>query len=285
MATTREIKRRIISVQNTRKITKAMEMVSSVKMRKARAQILAAKPYADKLTYIASNLRGSVSATLSPLLKSGEEKKIRLVVVSADKGLCGGFNANVIKLAQKFISEHQAQEVTVTVLGKKAVDFMTRRKSVQVAAKHAGIFFHPNYAEVCAIGRTLLDSFLAREVDAIYVVYNAFRNAASARPTLEKLLPVPELPKDSSKHVDYIFEPPAEETVDLLLRKYFIYQIWRIAIESYAAEQAARISAMNAASKNAIEMIDRLTLFYNKARQASITKELLEIVSGADALK
>jgi F-type H+-transporting ATPase subunit gamma len=285
MPTTREIKRRIGSIHNTQKITKAMEMVSSVKLRKARAQILNARPYAEKLAAMAQHLRNSYAHSMSPLLAPREVKKIGLILVSSDKGLCGGFNANVAKKAFEFIRENSGKQIFLTLVGKKVTESF-KRKNFPIVDKYTDIFFKPNYSSASTIGQKLLSDFLAGEVDEVDIIYNEFKSAVSQKTRIEKLLPVP--PIDSGSHAikaDYIFEPEGKECLEALLSNYFMYQIWRILLESYASEQGARMAAMNGATKNAGELIDKFTLFYNKARQASITKELLEVVSGAESLR
>ncbi len=285
MATTREIKRRIVSVKNTQKITKAMEMVSSVKLRKARAQITAARPYAEKLAEMAAHMRESLTGTASQLLSDRPLKNIGLVVLTSDKGMCGGFNSNSIRKAIAFIKESEAAPVRITTIGKKGTDFFSRRK-IPLQSSYNDVFFKPAYAMAESIGSKLLHAFLAGEIDCVYVAYNEFKSVGSSRVCLEKLLPVPAL--DAKTHqtkTDYLFEPQPEECIDVLLSRYFTGQLWRIILESFASEQSSRMTAMHGATKNAGELIEKLTLYYNKARQSAITKELLEVVSGAEALK
>jgi F-type H+-transporting ATPase subunit gamma len=284
MPTPREIKRRISSIRNTQKITKAMEMVSSVKLRKARAQILNTRPYAEKLSEIAVHLRNSFANSRSPMLASRPVKKIGLVVVSSDKGLCGGFNSNVVKKAMEFIRGAADKEVCLTLIGKKAVETFKRRK-FPVVDKYSDVFFKPNYPDASKIGEKILSDFLSGAVDEVNVIYNEFKSSVSQKTKLERLLPVPDIATEKTTRTDYIFEPEGPECLDVLLSRYFIFQIWRVILESYAGEQGARMAAMNGATKNAGELIEKFTLYYNKARQASITKELLEVVSGAESLR
>lgn len=285
MPSPREIKRRIGSIKNTQKITKAMEMVSSVKLRKARLQVLNARPYAEKLSEIAAKLHGSVNSSMSPLLATREVKKIGLVLISSDKGLCGGFNSNVIKKAIEFFRENDGKEIVLTLVGKKVAESFKRR-GFPIANAYTDVFFKPQYLHATTIGGKLLDDFLAKKVDEVIIIYNEFKSAVSQKVRLEKLLPVP--PVKSEKHAAtgaYLFEPEGQECLDDLLLKNFYSQIWRSILESFAGEQGARMAAMNGATKNAGELINKFTLFYNKARQASITKELLEVVSGAESLR
>jgi F-type H+-transporting ATPase subunit gamma len=283
MATPREIKQRVVSVKNTQKITRAMEMVASVKMRKARNAIFSARPYAEKLTEIAMHLRASVAGSMSPFLVERPEKKIGIIVVGSDKGLCGGFNSNVVRKTLTTIREKNGVEVVLTLLGKKVVDNFKHRKCT-VSDRYPDIFFLPRYADAMTVAQKALEGFLDGTLDAVYVVYNEFKSAGVQKTVLERFLPVP-APDATLKKIDYLFEPDPEKTFDQLLPKYFKFQIWRVFLESYASEQGARMAAMSSATKNAGELIDKLTLFYNKARQAAITKELLEVVSGAEALK
>jgi len=284
MPTPREIKRRISSIRNTQKITKAMEMVSSVKLRRARAQILNTRPYAEKLSEIAVHLRNSFVHSQSPMLVTRPVKKTGLVVVSSDKGLCGGFNSNVVKKAMEFIRGSAGKEVCLTLIGKKAVETFKRRK-FPVVDKYSDVFFKPNYPDASKIGEKILSDFLSGAVDEVNVIYNEFKSSVSQKTRLEKLLPVPDIAPEKTARTDYIFEPEGKECLDVLLSRYFIFQMWRVVLESYAAEQGARMAAMNGATKNAGELIEKFTLYYNKARQASITKELLEVVSGAESLR
>jgi F-type H+-transporting ATPase subunit gamma len=285
MPTPREIKRRIGSIRNTQKITKAMEMVSSVKLRKARNQILSARPYAEKLAEMASSLQSGSVKNACPLLVVRPVKTIGLVLVSADKGLCGGFNANIVKKALEFIRQNDKATLSITLVGKKVTEGFKRLK-YPVTDKYTDVFFRPSYTSAAAIGQKLLEDFLAQKIDQVVVIYNEFKSAASQKTKVETLLPVPSVDVGKNERKgDFIIEPEGNECLDVLLSKTFLFQIWRIILESYAAEQGARMAAMNGASKNAGELIDKFTLYYNKARQASITKELLEVVSGAESLR
>lgn len=287
MSGTREIKRRIASVKSTQKITKAMEMVASVKLRKARTAILNARPYAEELLEIASHLRSSVCERMSQMLSGRPVKNILVFAITSDKGLCGGFNSNICRKTIAFVREHTEAAVHLTVIGKKGVDFFKRR-NLSIIEKYTNIFFKPAYAQVAPIAQKALDQYLAGTYDEIYVIFNEFRGSASQKVQVERLLPVPPFKNDSKKtgmKPDYIFEPSAEECLDELLTRYFLWEVWRMVLESHSAEQGARMVAMSGASKNAGELIERLTLFYNKARQGAITKELLEVVSGAESLR
>jgi F-type H+-transporting ATPase subunit gamma len=284
MATPREIKRRIISVKNTQKITKAMQMVASVKLRKARDRVVAARPYFTKLTEIARHLTSGIPSGTSPYLRTGEGKNLRLVVVGSDKGLCGAFNANVVKKAMELVAENKARNVTISIVGKKPIESL-KRKRVTISDRFTDMMFSPKYSDAAIVGEKLLKDFTEGTIDEVVAVYNEFKSPASQRITLEKLLPLAPLEEAKGATASYIFEPSPEETFDVLMPQYLIGQIWKIYLESNAAQQAASMTTMYAATKNAGKLIEALTLYYNKVRQSIITKELLEIVSGAEALR
>jgi F-type H+-transporting ATPase subunit gamma len=289
MATIREIKRRINSITNTQKITKAMEMVASVTFRKARTAILNARPYARKLSEIAMHLRMSMCEKLSTMLMARPVQTINVVAITSDKGLCGGFNSTVCRKALVYIREKEKENIKIilTVVGKKGIEFFKRRNCA-IVDRYTDIFFKPNYTEVSAISKKMLDDYLSMKSDLVVLFYNELKGSASPHGINETLLPV-QLDADQQPPVgyktDYLFEPDPEQCLDVLLRRRFMYEMWRIILESHAAEQAARMAAMNGASKNAGDLITKLTLYYNKARQAAITKELLEVVAGAESLR
>jgi len=294
MADRKEIRKRIGSVQNTRQITRAMKMVAAAKLRRAQEAILNTRPFAYRIYSILLSLfqREGIQ---HPLLVSREEKKIRLVVVAGDRGLCGSFNANVFKEAQKFIKAKQSQgiEVTLDVIGKKANDFFKRRHPI--STYHEGLLAKVTYSKAAQIAQEILDAYLKEEFDAIYLVYNEFKSAIQQKVTVERLIPVAtEVPEgvvgilkvgEDERFKNYIFEPSKEEILNDIVPKHFYMQFFRCVLESVASEHGARMSAMENASKNASEMIEDLTLLYNKARQAAITKELMEIVGGVEAMK
>jgi F-type H+-transporting ATPase subunit gamma len=207
------------------------------------------------------------------------------VLISSDKGLCGGFNSNVVKRTLEFMRDNGDRQFEFTLVGKKVNDAFKRR-GFAVVDRYTDVFFRPAYAHAATIGGKLLDAYLSRSIDEVVIIYNEFKSMVSQKVKCETLLPLPALPAEHGKHkAAYIFEPEGRECLDELLSKYFLYQIWRAILESYAAEQSARMAAMNGATKNAGELIEKFTLFYNKARQGSITKELLEVVSGAESLR
>jgi F-type H+-transporting ATPase subunit gamma len=284
MATPRDIKRRIISVKNTQKITKAMQMVASVKLRKARDRVVNARPYFEKLTQIARHLSEGLPPTSSPYLRNGEAKNVRIVVVGSDKGLCGAFNANAVKKTMDLVRENKGKNVTLTIVGKKPIEAF-KRKPVTIADRYLDMMFSPKYSSAETVGQKLLGEFAAGSIDEVIAVYNEFKSPASQRVTAEKLLPLAPAEPSKAPRTSYIFEPSPEETFDVLMPQYLVGRIWKIFLESNAAQQAASMTTMFAATKNAGKLIDALTLYYNKVRQSIITKELLEIVSGAEALR
>jgi F-type H+-transporting ATPase subunit gamma len=284
MATPREIKRRIVSVKNTQKITRAMQMVASVKLRRARDRVVAARPYFEKLTQIARHLTAGIQPGTSPYLRTGEGKNVCLVVVGSDKGLCGAFNANAVKKAMELVVANREKNVSITIVGKKPIEAL-KRKPVTILDRYTDMMFSPTYASATKVGQKILQDFTDGKFDEVIAVYNEFRSPASQKITFEKLLPLAPMEKTSGPSASYIFEPSPDETFDVLMPQYLIGQIWKIFLESNAAQQAASMTTMFAATKNAGKLIDALTLYYNKVRQSIITKELLEIVSGAEALR
>ena len=283
-----EIRRRIRSVKNTQQITKAMKMVSASKLRRAQDRVIAARPYAQMLEGMVRNLAkaaaGSEEVEGHPLLAVRPEKKIQLVVVTADTGLAGGFNANVIKLSERFIAEHGDAEVILELIGRKGRDFF-RRRHANVSGEHITLFLRGSVeaAPARAIAKQLVERFSKGEADAVYIAVNHFKSVLSSTLVIQKVLPV-ELPEGGEETANYIFEQPAGELLAQALPRYVENQLFRAMLESAAAYNAARMTAMDAATRNAGEMIDKLTLNMNRVRQASITREIIEIVSGAAAL-
>lgn len=278
-----DIRRRIRSVKNTQQITRAMKMVAAAKLRRAQDRILSTRPYALSIKKVIGNLVARSEELPHPLLDaSREEEKILFVVVTGDKGLAGSFNANVLRRADERLQEWS--EVELMLLGKKGADYY-RRRDVTVRTEHKTLFSGVEYADAEAIAREIGDSFAEEEYDAVYVVFNHFKSVMSQVLVEERLLPIEasELPEEDARQ--YEFEPAPEEILEELLPRYLTFQVYRILLESQAAEHAARMTAMDSATKNASEMIDDLTLQYNRARQAAITTELIEVVSGANALE
>jgi len=287
MASLIEIRRRIRSVKNTQQITKAMKMVSAAKLRRTQDRVIAARPYAAMLEHVVRNLSraaaGSDVVESHPLLAQRPEKRIQLVLVTADTGLAGGFNSNVIKLAHRFIREHSGQTVILELLGRKGRDYFRRRHS-DFSGEHTTLFLRGSVeaAPARAIARAIVDRFSKAEVDSVYIAVNHFKSVLSCELVIQKILPV-ELPEGAEETANYIFEQPAEDLLAEALPRYVENQIFRAMLESAAAYNAARMTAMDAATRNAGEVIDKLTLNMNRVRQASITGQIIEIVSGAAA--
>jgi F-type H+-transporting ATPase subunit gamma len=289
MATLREIRQRITGVKNTQKITKAMKMVAAARLRRAQEAIISTRPYARKLGELLRHLVTKVDVNLNPLLVSRETKNVLLVVVTADRGLCGSFNSNIIKAAVNHLKTYSGFNVKMLTVGRKGTDFFGKR-NFNVISKHPGIFTDLDFTDAREIVQEVTEGFLKGEYDRVDVIYNEFKSVIQQRVVIEQLLPIPpeEITGKRDLHslaqVDYIYEPSSSEIVNALLPRHLNFQMWRVLLESNAAEQGARMSAMDNATENAKELIHDLTLKFNNARQASITKELLEIVSGAEAL-
>jgi F-type H+-transporting ATPase subunit gamma len=290
MGSLRDIRKRIRSVKNTRQITKAMKMVSAAKLRKAQEGVVAARPYARTLDGVIEQLmsRSEPGSLSHPLLVRREVKKIDLVVLTSDRGLAGGFNSNINRRALRFLQEHSAKhEVAITTLGRKGNEFL-RGRGYSIRKDYPGAFARVTWAGADAIAQELAQRFLAGDCDAVYVMFNEFASAVTQVPTTTQLLPF-EPPAAERKPglslVDYEYEPDAATVLEKLLPSAVSVKLLRGMLESLAAEHAARMTAMENATRNAGDMIGSLTLFYNRSRQALITKELMEIVSGAEALR
>ncbi|PNU20404.1 ATP synthase F1 subunit gamma [Geothermobacter hydrogeniphilus] len=287
MPSLKDIKKRIGSVKNTSQITKAMKMVSAAKLRRAQDAVVAARPYADKLNYVLSSLALREDHEAHPLLQERGKKKALVLLLTADRGLCGGFNANISKTAEKFIKERTDgfEEYELMIVGRKGADYL-RHRNVPIGKVHAGITASITYHTAALIGSEVVEGYLADQYDAVYLIYNAFQSAITQVPTIRRLLPIEPAQVDEREHIaQYIYEPGKTEVLSQILPKQVEVQIFRGLLESVASEHGARMSAMDSASKNAAEMINKLTLQYNRARQAAITKELMEIISGAEAIK
>jgi F-type H+-transporting ATPase subunit gamma len=283
MASTIDIRRRIRSVKNTQQITRAMKMVAAAKLRRAQERIFAARPYAGALREVLASVATRVDVSQHPLLTAHErERNVLIVVVTADKGLAGAFNANAIKAGMNAIREHQWENVQLLPLGRKANDFFKRRtiplRKQAIHARHA-----LSLETAHELASTIITDFINGDIDAVYLVYNEFRSIISQVVRVERLLPMERAWDEQTTAVDYLYEPGPEQILNELLPKFIEFQLYRVLLESAAAEQGARMTAMEAATKNASDMIDHLTLTYNRIRQASITKEIIEIVSGAAA--
>ncbi|MBI4357644.1 MAG: F0F1 ATP synthase subunit gamma [Gammaproteobacteria bacterium] len=295
MANTKEIRTKIRSIQSTQKITRAMEMVAASKMRKTHESMRKAKPYARYILEVAMHIAKSHSEYRHPYLeKKGEVKQIGIMIVSSDKGLCGSLNVNVFKKVLGMIREwlQQGTHVKLCLLGKKANTFLGRKGffkgvkgNLSVVSSLARLGDRPAVADLLGAVRVMLDAYEADELQRVYIASNTFVNTMSQHPRVEQLLPIPSLEdKKLSHHWDYIYEPAAAEILDALFVRFIESQVYRAVVENIASEQAARMVAMKSASDNAEGLIDECLLLYNKARQASITRELSEIVGGAVAI-
>ncbi|MBL8920472.1 MAG: ATP synthase F1 subunit gamma [Myxococcaceae bacterium] len=288
MASLRDIRKRIRSVKNTRQITKAMKMVSAAKLRKAQDNVIAARPYAQTLDAVMSALisRSEPGSVTHPLLTRRDEvKKVELVVVTSDRGLAGGFNSNITRKALKFLSENKQLDISITTVGRKGGEFL-RGKGYTIRKDWPGLLGKLSYASAEQVATELTGRFLSGEVDAVHFLFNEFVSAISQVPHLIQLLPFePKAADGKQGGSEYAYEPTPQAVLERLVPQAVNVKVYRGLLESYAAEHAARMAAMENATKNAGEMIGTLTLFYNRTRQALITKELMEIVSGAEALK
>jgi len=289
MATLRTIRKRIASVKNTRQITKAMYMVSAAKLRRAQEGAENSRPYAEALSATITGLVSRVEIKDHPLLKPRPEAKTaEVALITSDRGLCGGYNANLIRTAEAFIKENAGryEKIELSVIGKKAGDYFKRRKraarKTTVNLLRAVSF---DFARKAA--DELTERYIAGEVDAVFLIYATFKSALVQKPTMVRLLPFEFEPGEEPEaaRIDYIYEPSAREILSVLLPRQVRTQVYRAMLEAVASEHGARMTAMDSASSNASDMIDRLTLQFNRARQATITKELMEIIGGAEALK
>jgi len=291
MPSLKQIKRRISSVSNTKQITRAMKMVSAAKLRRAQDQMLAARPYSDHLKALIRDLAARTEPDAHPLLAVREPKYVGIVVVTSDRGLVGSFNANICRQAEKIIRQMQdeAEDVRLIAIGRRGYDYF-RRRGGKFIQHHIGLSRDFEFGKVLSISGAIrelyMDGFMSENgLDRVYLVYNEFKNVITQEVVVEQLFPiVPELASDEKYPTDYIYEPDERTVLDSVLPLYANITLWRILLESYAAEHAARMNAMENATNNATDLISKLTLEYNKARQAAITNEILEVVSGAEAL-
>ncbi|MDB4042223.1 F0F1 ATP synthase subunit gamma [Methylophilaceae bacterium] len=287
MAGSKEIRTKIKSVENTRKITKAMEMVAASKMRKAQDRMTAARPYAEKIREVAAHLSHAQSEYKHPFIIQREKiKNIGLIVVTSDKGLCGGLNTNVLRSSISQIKdwEKEGKKVQISAIGNKAISFMGR-VGADIRSQVSGMGDTPHMEDLLGAIKVMLDSFVSGEIDQLYICYTKFINTMKQEPNMEQLLPLSgDKTETPDSAWDYIYEPDATLVIDALLSRYIETLIYHGVAENMASEQSSRMVAMKAASDNAGNVIDELTLVYNKARQAAITKEISEIVGGAAAV-
>ena len=291
MATLRDIKQRIVGVKNTQQITKAMKMVAAARLRRAQENIISAKPYARKMSEVLSHLLKSVG-TGNPLFAIREVTSVALVVVTSDRGLCGGFNMNAIRQTEELIEDelreiHENNKLQMYCVGKKGNDYFRNKPEFNIVGAYPGIFSELNFEFAASLANELTAKFINGEVDKVIIVYNEFKSVIQQKIDVKQFLPIESIEEnseESTKHIEYIYEPDQEEIMNTLLPRHLKGQLWTVLLDSYAAELGARMTAMEMATENAKEMIRTLNIKYNKERQAAITKEILEIVSGANAL-
>lgn len=293
MATLREVRRRIAGVKTTQKITRAMKMVAAAKLRRSQTAAVSARPYARKMRELLQHLAVGVEAPSGSLFSVRPIGRIAIVVVTSDRGMCGAFNANLIKAVERHIAVNYAKDpgaknVTLFCVGKKGADFFGKRQ-YNLSGRYIGVYNTLVFARAKEIVKEILDGYLRGQFDRVDVVYNEFKSIAQQRIMVERFLPIApaaadDAGRDHAATTDYIYEPSRSAILEALVPKHLDFQIWRVLLESNAAEQGARMAAMENATENAEELVTTLQLQYNKARQASITRELLEIVSGAEAL-
>ena len=282
-----DFRRRIRSVKNTQQITKAMKMVSAAKLRRAQDAVIAARPFANSLRAMLANVataaRGTDAAAENPLLTERPEERVLIILINSDRGLAGAFATNLNRGAQRFLLEDKAGKKTeIEAVGKKGRDYF-RRRGFTIAGETFGVTRAPKYSDAAALARRVIGRYARGEVDSVYLVYNEFKSVMAQRLDVVQVLPVPLPPGGES--VNYIFEQPPAQLLESLLPRYVEVLIYKAILESTAAEHAARMTAMDAASSNAADVIERLTLYMNRVRQASITREIIEVVSGASALE
>jgi F-type H+-transporting ATPase subunit gamma len=282
-----DIRRRVRAVKSTQQITKAMKMVSASKLRRAQERIVNARPFARKMLSVLNSLAARVDSSAHPLLAPPADAaagRTLLIVITADKGLCGSFNTNVIKAATAFTRESTAREVAMGLVGRKGRDYF-RRRGFDVRYEDVGLFTALKLSHAQAVAARAIEEFTAGRVSSVYLVYNEFKSVMNQRVVVERLLPIAKLEDapGSEPGTDYLYEPSPEVIIGALLPKHVESQIYRALLESAAAEHAARMTAMDSATRNASDMIDELTLYMNKVRQAAITREIIEVVSGAQA--
>lgn len=287
MANLKEVKNRISSVISTQQITKAMKMVAAAKLRKAQDKIIQMRPYAQKLNSILQNVAsGNLNVDDNDFVQVREERSVLLIVITSDRGLCGAFNSNVNKAAfrrMNYLEEQNGSTVTILPLGKKANDFFTKRKAKKVV-DFLSIFSELNFESARKVADFVMNDFRKKEFDRVEIIYNQFKNVATQILTTEQMLPIQQVGGEGGRTLDYIFEPSKEYIVRELIPTSLKIQLYRALLESNAAEHGARMTAMDKATENAGDLLDNLRLDYNRTRQAAITKELSEIVAGADAL-
>lgn len=281
MPTLLDIRRRIRSVKSTQQITRAMKMVAAARLRGAQERIFNARPYANQMLTLLSSLAARTEQRDHPLLAERPVEKVLLVLVTADRGLCGAFNTNLLRAAQNYLEENQQRQVSVIAVGRKGRDHF-RRLAVKLAGEYVGVFSRLQFAHAQEVAKLIIDQYTQAAVDAVDFLYNEFKSVLTQRVRVERYLPIKPLqPAQGEALIDYIYEQPPAEIFSALLPRYVEIEVYRALLESQAAELAAKMTAMDTATNNAAEMIDSLTLHMNRVRQAAITREIIEVVSGA----
>ncbi|HZT71275.1 MAG TPA: ATP synthase F1 subunit gamma [Terriglobia bacterium] len=285
MATLRDIRRRIGSVRNTKQITRAMKVVAASRLRRAQERIFNARPYANQMMALLESAAARLEQQRHPLLARRPERNILLVLVTADRGLCGAFNANLMRAAQNYLRERAGKKVSLVTVGRKGRDFF-RKRPVRITAEYVNIFRQLEFSHAKELADKIIDLYTKEEVDAVDFIYNEFKSMMVQNVKVERYLPIePLVPPEGEFLAEYIFEQPPAEILRQLLPRYVEVQVFRALLESQAAEYAARMTAMDSATNNADELIESLRLKLNRLRQAGITKEIIEVVSGAQALE
>jgi F-type H+-transporting ATPase subunit gamma len=288
------MRRRIRTVRNTQQITKAMKMISAARLRKSQERAFNARPYAGLLRETLAGIASRSQGLKHPLLVERPQERITVLVLTGDRGLCGAFNTNILRAVERFLTEHSDKQITVVPIGRKGRDYV-RRRGLNVEQEYTGIYAKLDYSNAKTIAAQLIADYTEAKTDAVYVIYNEFKSVISQKLTVAQLLPLQSLSAagesadgstsaEGSVQIDYIYEQPPQEMLDTLLPRNVEVQIYGALLESIAAEHAARMTAMDAATSSAGDMIDSLTLTMNRIRQAAITKEIIEIVSGAAAI-
>ncbi|MBI5885879.1 MAG: ATP synthase F1 subunit gamma [Deltaproteobacteria bacterium] len=294
MPSLKDIKRRIKSVKNTQQITKAMKMVSAAKLKRAQDEIVAARPYAEKINELTMSLASATAADSHPLLARHEGNRVALIVMTSDRGLCGSFNASMIRTVERYVRESVDAELSYYFIGKRGIEYFKKRKYNIFKERPVG-GARPSYASAVEIATLVMGMYLNNEIDEVNLVYSEFKSALTQKPAIQRLLPISaaapalaegaQAPAEETGGIEAKFEPSKAEVLAALLPKYVEVQVFRALLESSASEHGSRMTSMDSASKNASAMIGGLTLKYNRLRQAAITKELMEIIGGAEALK
>jgi F-type H+-transporting ATPase subunit gamma len=284
MANVLDIRRRIRSVKNTQQITRAMKMIAAARMRRAQERVFAIRPYANQMLALLGSVAARTEQRAHPLLAGRPVEKILVILITADRGLCGAFNANLIRATEKYLEEHAARQVSMIAVGRKGRDFF-RKHDARILSDYVNIFGRLQISHAQEIAKQIIGLYTSAEVDAVDFIYNESKSVLAQKLTVERYLPVkPIRPAAEETLIDYIYEQPPQEIFAVLLERYVEIEVYRALLESQSGELAAKMTAMDAATNNAAEMIDSLTLHMNRVRQAAITKEIIEIVSGAGAL-